>query len=116
MKLRTLQRPSRLEALIESLIRSQNWVPPEAPRVTDRAELPQVLYRLATKIEKAGDVWWGWRSHDGIRVFIAEMSLELSRERGFPALKVSHYDDRGKLQQYSHWVQLSDDTWERCSV
>lgn len=46
----------------------------------------------------------------------AEMSLELSRERGCPALKVSYYSDQGKLQQYSHWVQLSDGTWERCSV
>jgi hypothetical protein len=116
IKLRTLQQPSRLEALLDSLIRSQMWVPPDAPRVTDRGELPLVLQKLAAKTLKAGDAWWAWSRYDGIRFFVTEMSLELSRERGSPALKVSYYNDQGQLKRYSHWVQLSDGTWQRCSV
>ena len=49
MKLRILQQPSRLGALLGSLIMSQNWVPAEAPRVTDRSELPSVLQKLVAK-------------------------------------------------------------------
>ena len=116
IKLRTLQQPSRLEALLESLIRSQKWVPPDASRVVDRSELPLVLQKLAAKTMKAGDAWWAWSTYDGIRIFITEMSLELSRERGSPALKVSYYNSQGKLRQYSHWIQLTDGTWQRCTV
>jgi hypothetical protein len=115
MKLRTLQQPSRLEAQLESLVKSQNWVPADAPRVTDRSELPSVLQKLAAKTVKAGGAWWAWSSYDGIRFFVTEMSLELSRERGSPALKVSYYNDQGKLQQYSHCVRLADGTWQRFS-
>ena len=114
-KLRTLQQPSQLEALLGSLVTSQNWVPADAPRVTDCNELPSVLQKLAAKIVKAGGAWQAWSSYDGIRFFMTEMSLELSRERGSPALKVSYYNDQGKLQRYSHWVELADRTWQRFS-
>ena len=115
MKLRMLQRPSRLEALFESLIKSRNWVPPDAPRVTERSELPSTLQKLAAKTAKAGGAWLAWSSYDGIRFFVAEMSLELSRERGSATLKVSCYKDQGKLEQYSHWVRLDDDSWQPCA-
>ena len=57
MKLRTLQQPSRVEALLESLVKSQNWVPADAPRVTDRSELSSVLQELVAKTVKAGGAW-----------------------------------------------------------
>ncbi len=115
-KLRTLQQPSRVEALLESLVKSQNWVPADAPRVTDRSELSSVLQELVAKTVKAGGAWRAWTSYDGIRFYVSEMSLELSRERGSPALTVSYYNDQGKLQQYSHWVQLADGEWQRCTI
>jgi hypothetical protein len=54
--------------------------------------------------------------HDGVRFFISEMSLELSRERGYAALKVRYYNEQGQLQMYSQWVRLADGaTWQRCT-
>jgi len=116
MKLRVLQQPSHLETLLDSLVTSQNWVAGSAPRVTDRSEMPSALQKLAMKAVKAEGAWRAWVSHDGIRLFVAEMSLDLSRERGCPALKVSYYDDGARLQQYSLWIQLADGAWQRSSL
>jgi hypothetical protein len=116
MKLRALQLPSQLESLLDSLVMNQHWVPAEVPRVTDRSALSAASQKLAIKAVEADGAWMAWRSHDGIRLFIAEMSMELSRERGRPALKVKYYNDQGRLQQYSLWVQLTDGAWQRCAL
>lgn len=115
MKLRTLQQPTRLASLLDSLVMSQFWVPAGAPQVTDRSDLPSVLQKLAIKAVKDEGTWRAWLGHDGIRFFVSEMSLELSRERGCAALKVGYYNEKGQLQLYSQWVQLADGaTWKRC--
>ena len=116
MKLRALQLPSRLESLLDSLVVNQRWVPADVPRVTDRSELSAASQKLAIRAVEADGAWRAWRSHDGIRLFVTEMSMALSRERGRPVLKVSYYNDEGRLQQYSLWVQLKDDVWSRCTL
>ena len=114
LKLRRLQQqPSRLEAMLDSLVANRDWIAPGAQRVYDRSELPSVLQKLAIKSEKGDGAWRGWFNHDGLRLFVAEMSLALSRERGCPMLQVHYYNEQGKLQQYSVWVQLADDTWQK---
>lgn len=115
MKLRTLQQPSRLESLLDSLVMSQSWVPVSAPQLTDRSDLPSALQKLAIKAVKEEGTWRAWLAHEGVRLFVAEMSLDLSRERGCAALKVRYYDEQGRLQLYSLWVQLADG-WQRCTV
>jgi hypothetical protein len=114
--LRKLQIPSRLAALLESLVTSQQWAHPGAPRLGDRADLPSVLQRLAVNALKTDGAWQAWSCYDGVRLFVAEMSLELSRERGQPALKIRYYNDQGKLQKYSHWTQLTDGEWQQIAV
>jgi hypothetical protein len=116
MKLRTLQQPSRLETLLESLVLEQHWISQGAGRVDDRSELPSCLQRLAINAVKNEGGWRAWLGHDGMRLFVAEMSLELSRERGVPALKVRYYDHDGRLQNFSLWVQLADGAWQRCAL
>ena len=116
MKLRTLQQPSRLELLLDSLATAQRWVPSGAPLVTDRSELMSALQRLAMKATKGDGAWRAWTCHDGIRFFVAEMSMDLSRERGCPALKVHYYNDQGQLQQYGVWVQLPGGVWQPCTI
>jgi hypothetical protein len=116
MKLRTLQRPSQLETLLESLVMSQNWVPAGAPVVTDRSELPSALQKLAIKAVNSDGAWRAWQCHDGARLFVTEMSMDLSRERGCPALKVNYYNDQGRLQHYSLWIKLPTGDWQRCAL
>ncbi len=116
MRLRAYQRPSRLELLLDSLVAAQNWVPDGVPRIGDRSELPSVLQKLAVAAVKGEGAWRAWVAHDGIRLFVTEMSLDLSRERGCPVLKVHFYDDRGRLLKFSLWVQLADGGWHRCAL
>ena len=117
MRLRTLQQPTGLALLLESLVTSQVWVPASAPPVPERSDLPSQLQKLASKAVKEGGTWRAWIGHDGIRFFVSEMSLELSRERGSVALKVRYYNENGQLQWYSQWVQLTDGTtWKRCTL
>ena len=86
-------------------------------QITDRSDLPSALQKLAIKAVKDEGTWRAWLAHDGVRFFVSEMSLELSRERGCAALKVHYYDEQGQLQTYSQWVQLADGaTWQRCTV
>jgi hypothetical protein len=116
MKLRAYQAPSRLAVLPDSLVISQNWVSDNAPQVTDRSELSSALQRLAVNASNGGGAWRAWWSHDGVRLFATEMSMELSRERGFPALNVRYYNDQARLQSYTMWVQSTDATWRRCAL
>jgi len=116
MKLRTLQEPSALEILLGSLVASQHWVTAEAPRISERRDLPSALQKLTIKAVKGDGAWQAWTCYDGIRLFIAEMSMDLSRERGYPVLKVSYYNDEAQLQKYGVWVQLTDGGWRQTSL
>ncbi|MDP9082617.1 MAG: hypothetical protein M3N50_02470 [Pseudomonadota bacterium] len=117
IKLRTLQQPTGIALLLDSLVMSQIWVPVGAPQVMDRCDLPSALQKLAVKAVREGGTWRAWLGHDGVRFFISEMSLELSRERGCAALKVRYYNEQGELQMYSQWVRIADGaTWQRCTL
>jgi hypothetical protein len=116
MRLQAYQRPSRLELLLDSLVIAQKWVHVGADRIGDRSELPSVLQKLAMTAVKGEGTWRAWVAHDGIRLFVTEMSLDLSRERGCPVLKVTSYEDRGRLLNFSLWVQLADGAWHRCAL
>jgi hypothetical protein len=116
MKLRALQQPSQLAALLESLVMSQSWVPAGAPLVTDRSELPSTLQKLVIKAVNGDGAWRAWQCHDGARLFVTEMSMELSRERGCPALTVNYYNDQGRLQYHSLWIKLATGAWQRCAL
>jgi hypothetical protein len=48
MRLRAVQRPSRLEALLESLVMSQNWVSGGERCVTGRSDLSSAVRKLGT--------------------------------------------------------------------
>jgi hypothetical protein len=49
-------------------------------------------------------------------LFNAEMSLELSRERGCPVLQVGTYEMDGKLKRWQLWACLKDGTWQQCAL
>jgi hypothetical protein len=113
LQLRTLQAPTALEGLLGSLVASQHWVTAESPRIFKRSDLPTALQKLTNKAVKGDGAWLAWTGYDGIRLFIVEMSLDLSRERGYPVIKVNYYNDKAQLLKYSVWVQLTDGGWRQ---
>jgi hypothetical protein len=116
MKLREYQPPSVLTTLLDSLVISQHWVPPSAAQITDRSEFPSALQMTAGKAAAAADTWRAWLSYDGVRFFTGEMSLDLARRHGCPALRVNYYNDEGHLEDVSAWVRHADGKWQRCNA
>ena len=116
MRLFAYQRPSRIAALLESLLQARGLLPGKARRVTDRSELPSALQKIVLKSQNTERVWNAWTDEDRIWFFTAEMSLELSRERGCPALQVGSYELDGKLRAWQLWAYLKDGTWQQCAL
>lgn len=116
MRLFAYQRPSRVEALLESLLQARWSLPAKARKVTDRSELPSALQKIVIRLKNAERVWSAWINEERIWFFTAEMSLELSRERGYPALHVGSYEVDGKLRTWQLWVCLKDGTWQQCAL
>lgn len=116
MKLFAYQQPSRVEMLLDSLAYAQHLVPSGAHPMVERSDLPSVLQRLVFQAGKSERVWRAWTRDDHIWFFIAEMSLDLSRERGCPALKVWRHNEKGAMQEWRLWVNLKDGSWQQCAL
>lgn len=116
MRLRTLQAPSRVQAMLESMLEACGRLPNGARRVTDRSELPSALQKIVVKSNNSERVWSAWTDESHIWFFTAEMSLALSRERRCPTLQVGSYNVDGKMKAWQHWVCLNDGTWQQCAL
>jgi len=114
-RLRTIQHPPRLERLLEVLISRAKLVPDDSYPIRDPKVLPTVLRRIALQSAKEGRVWTCWAYGGQHWLFAAEMSLDASRERGTPVLRLRHYDDRGELTEAACWMVNPEGQWGRCS-
>jgi hypothetical protein len=45
---------------------------------------------VAKKAAAVAGTWRAWLSYDGVRFFTGDMSLDLAREHGCPALKLNY--------------------------
>src|SRR5215469_4320721 len=94
MKLRRIQHPTQVDRLLESyiayILRAQ-LLPHDAIRVRTAALVPADLRRLVMQAVKLGRTWSCWTQGCRAWLFTAEMSPELSRERGAPVLEVKLY-------------------------
>lgn len=109
------QRPSRVQALLESLVLSRDTLPCQVRKVIDRSELPSVLQRIAIQSQKTERVWNAWADMEHIWFYTAEMSPSLSRERGMPVIQVGAYKEDGRIRDCRTWVCLKDGTWQQCT-
>jgi hypothetical protein len=109
----TLERPSHVDGLLASLVTRMGVVPGEANPVLDCSDLPSVLKRIVITATKAGQSWLAWDDAGyHVWLFIAEMSLPLSRERGSPVLHVKHYRENG-ISQSATWFIDRRAKWHR---
>ena len=115
-RLRTLQQPSIVKVLHESLLRSLKRPPPGASRVDDRSNLPMALQRLAIAASKEGGSWAAWHTGDRIEFCTAEMSLDHSREHGQAVLKLATYDQNGRIRKWQVWAEAANDAWRSQSL
>ena len=71
------------------------------PRLTwyEIAPTSDVIRDRVLKADREGDSWECWAEPDLVSLFVAEMSLTLSRERGSPVLRVYRYQSDGQMQE-----------------
>jgi hypothetical protein len=118
VSLRALQHPSHVDELLTELVQSVDELIPEgAYQILDQASLPTALNRLARYAVFKGHSWACWVDDSGHAwLFLAEMSLTLSRERGVPVLQVDQYGEDGQMRDSGKWIAAHDGKWQRCST
>ena len=72
--------------------------------------------KIVIKSQDTERIWSAWSDEDHIWFFTAEMSPELSREHGCPALEVASYEVDGLLRAWQRWTCLKDGTWQQCAL
>ena len=115
VRLKTIQQPSRLERLLETMVTRARLVPEGAYQLRDRTKLPSALEHVLIRMTSGEGVWTCWTDGFRIWLFTAEMSLALSRERGAPVLTVNVYRECGDLKEAGHWTIDRDGNWQRCA-
>ena len=114
-RLRTVQHPARVGDLLDSLLGTQQMIPPGLIRVVSASLLPAPLRVLSRCIERRDGAWRAWT--DGARVWFFEalLSLALSRERGKPVIQLKEYDEVGDLERVMTFVSTAAHGWQRCA-
>lgn len=113
-RLRTIQQPTLVERLLQEFVRSASSLPTDAREIRDRSELPSKMQKVIIQAIKAGMAWTCWTDEYRTWLFIGEMSLPLSRERGSPVLQIKQYGEDGALKDAASWVADRTSRWRRC--
>jgi hypothetical protein len=88
-------------------------VPEDADTVEDRGELPPELQKVIIAAAKAGQSWCAWTDAGyHVWLFLGEMSLPLSRERGAPVLQLKYHREHG-LRETGKWFIDRQAKWHR---
>jgi hypothetical protein len=117
VSLRALQHPSHVDELLTELVQSVSELIPEgAYQILDQSSLPTPLRRLIRYALHTGRSWACWVDDAGHAwLFLAQMTLALSRERGVPVLHVDQYAEDGETRETGKWIATHDGKWQRCS-
>jgi len=115
LRLRRIQEPSRVERLLEACVSRLSLVPPDACQIRDPNGLPASLRAVLVRARKQGQVWACWANPSRLWFFTCDMSLDLSRERGSPVLRVSRYSEDGALDDSGTWLVDPRGQWTRCA-
>ena len=113
-RLRTVQHPGRIGDLLDSLIGSVPLVPAGAIRLASAAVLPAPLRLLSRLIDRRDSVWRAWSEGGRIWFFEALFSLDLSRERGKPVIRLMQYDEVGDVARVMTFVSTIEHGWQQC--
>ena len=65
LRLRRIQEPSRVEALLDAYISRTGVLPDGAYQVRDRRELPNRVQTIVSRTRAQGHVWSGWALTSG---------------------------------------------------
>jgi hypothetical protein len=115
-KILAFRHHSQAEILLEALLRSLDRLPAHARKVADRSDLPSVLQRIASQARKRKSMWGAWVKGNAIWFFTAEVTSAPSGQARRPALKISGYDEKGRLIECGVWINVPPRGWRRCAL
>lgn len=115
LRLRRIQEPSRVERLLDAYIARTASLPPSSYQVRDSRELPQSLRSVVERATAQGETWACWAQGSHMWLFVCEMSLALSRERGSPVIVVRQYNEDGDVTDSGTWRFDTLGAWTRCA-
>jgi hypothetical protein len=115
-KILAFRHASQAELLLEALLQSLDRVPGHASRVTERSDLPAVLQRIVLRGAKQRLSWAAWARDKAFWFYTAEVIAAPIANVGRSALKVSGYDERGRLTECGVWVNPPGRGWARCAL
>lgn len=115
LRLRRIQEPSRVERLLDAYISRTAILPPNSYQVRDSCELPQSLRRVVARAADQGETWACWANSSRMWLFVCEMSLALSRERGAPVIVVRQYNEEADVTDSGTWRFDALGAWTRCA-
>lgn len=115
LRMRRMQEPSRVQRLLEAYVSRALILPEDAYPVRDPRELPATLKIVIARARVQGHAWACWVRGSRIWLFICEMSLAQSRERGAPVLLIRTYDELGQLKSSGAWQFDPAGSWSRCA-
>ena len=115
LRLRRIQEPSRVERLLDAFITRTATLTDGSYQVRSPRELPEVLRDVVARATAQGETWACWAHGSHLCLFICEMSLALSRERGAPVILVRQYNDDADITDSGTWTFDTLGTWTRCS-
>jgi hypothetical protein len=114
--LQALQQPTQVERLLHEVVESVGLVPTDAYPIRDRDNLPAAMQRIILRATNLRQCWAYWADgHEHAWLFVAELPLSRSRERGAPVLQLDVYREDGEMHDTGRWVAFSEGTWQRCA-
>lgn len=114
-RLRRMQEPSRVERLLDAYISRTAILPPNSYQVRDPRDLPRSLRSVVALATAQGESWVCWANSSRMWLFVCEMSLALSRERGTPVIVVRQYNEDADVTDSGTWRFDALGAWTRCA-
>ena len=116
LRLRRIQEPSRVGRLLDAFVLRSGHLPGDVYQVRDSRELPERIRKLVARATAQGETWSCWANASNMWLFVCEMSLALSRERGVPVMLVRVYGEDAELNDSGTWkYDPPQGSWTRCA-
>ena len=111
-RLQTLVDPRQAQILLDAYITTTALLPKDARQRSDPAKLPLAFQDPIEQAEVQGSVWSAWTCGGDAWLFICQLNLHRSRERGQPVLEVETYDHERRTKSRRVVLRGPNGTWQ----
>jgi hypothetical protein len=112
LRLRTLVDPRQARVLLDSFVATVGKLPAAARQQADLARLPLAFLERAEQAEAQGSIWSAWTHGSDAWLFIGQLNLHRSRERGRPVLELEVFDYERRTKNRVTALKRPDDSWQ----